>query len=167
MNEVWKEVIGYEGLYQVSNIGRVMRTKSGRGAKAGNIKSNGHSLGYCYVSLCKEGVAKHHYVHRLVAAAFIGECPQGAEVNHIDCDKENNRFDNLEYVTPLENIRHAIKQGRMTPRLKGRLSEQEVKSILALHAEGISQSEIGRRYRVTQSQVSLIVRGKQYIRFLS
>lgn len=69
--------------------------------------------GYRFVILSdRGGIRRKFYVHRLVAAAFVGRCPTGKEVGHIDHDRSNNRFGNLEYVTRRENLHHAIKAGR-------------------------------------------------------
>ena len=108
--EIWKDIEGYEGYYQVSSKGRVRSltrrvynyTKPGRILK---VHDNGHS--YLNVGLSKEGKRnKHAYVHRLVAAAFI-EKPEGCtEVNHKDFNKKNNCVENLEWVTDLQNKKH-------------------------------------------------------------
>jgi hypothetical protein len=69
--------------------------------------------GYRFVSLYDSGVGRQEYVHRLVAAAFIGPCPDGMQVNHKDLDKSNNHFNNLEYVTSQGNMAHAHAAGRL------------------------------------------------------
>lgn len=103
-NEVWKDIAGYEGLYQVSNLGRVKRD--------GRIKTLSVDRGgYLYVWLSKHSKMKCLKVHRLVADAFI-ENPNGKRtVNHIDGNKKNNQVDNLEWATHSENIIHANKTG--------------------------------------------------------
>ena len=97
MNEEWRDVIGYEGLYQVSNFGNV------RG-KRGNL-STADMLGYKRVVLYKDKKKKSLLVHRLVAHAFIGD-NNGLHVNHIDMVRHNNNVENLEYVTHRENLTH-------------------------------------------------------------
>lgn len=110
--ELWRDIRGYEGLYQVSNYGRVKsldRMVKGRCGglqlKRGKIMILEKSRnGYIRVSLKKDGRYKHHSVHRLVYGAFIGEIPDGMQVNHINEKKEDNRLENLNLMTPKENI---------------------------------------------------------------
>jgi hypothetical protein len=119
--ETWKPIQGYEGLYEVSNQGRV------RGVKRTVIKKNGvpftakeciltlHKTkkGYLIADLWKDNKEKRLYVHRLVAMAFIPNPYGYKEVNHKDENKENNTIDNLEWSSRLENVRHGtgIKRG--------------------------------------------------------
>ena len=102
--ELWKDVPGYEGLYQVSNLGRIIRCGRIRKPK------KDHS-GYLVVSLYKEATGKEYKVHRLVAIAFLPNPEGKRSVNHIDGDKENNRVENLEWVTHSENMKHAYATG--------------------------------------------------------
>jgi len=113
MDEVWKSVVGYEGLYSVSNLGRLRRDAGGpRNAKAGRIltqSDRGH--GYLRVDLYRDGSSKTHSVHSLVAEAFIGPRPDGFEIVHDDSMKSHCASDNLEYVTKLENNQRATRMG--------------------------------------------------------
>ena len=125
MNEVWHPVPGWETLYEVSDLGKVRSfdrpviqlSRSGNPVtvvyKAKQLKprpAGGRKDGerYCQVTLAKDNKNFPRYVHHLVVAAFIGPRPDGAEVNHKDCDKTNNALDNLEYVSRDENIAHAL-----------------------------------------------------------
>lgn len=102
MQEIWKEVKGYEGRYSVSNTGKVY---SHIRNKLLNTPATGWSHGgYCFVLLRKDGKGKIKYVHRLVAEAFIPNPKNKPEVNHIDHDNHNNLVTNLEWVTHDENI---------------------------------------------------------------
>ena len=126
--EEWKPCKDYEGLYEVSNLGRVRscdkQVHGGGGKyyfKKGAIKKqNIRKDGYVTVALYKDNKGKHIRVHRLVAHAFI-ENPNPNEykdVNHIDCDRSNNEATNLEWVNPLLNHIHSNNLGRKTkPRL--------------------------------------------------
>lgn len=99
MQEIWKDIKGYEGLYQISNFGRVKRN--------GNILKPIDSHGYKYVHLCnKNHERKNHAIHRLVALTFIYNPSNLPQVNHIDGDKSNNLITNLEWVTATENAYH-------------------------------------------------------------
>ena len=91
MKEVFREIAGYEGLYEVSNLGNVRRV-AGKGCKEIRVlKLVKQSNGYLYVNLYKEGNRKMHRVHRLVAQAFLPNPNNLPEVNHIDEDKTNNK----------------------------------------------------------------------------
>jgi hypothetical protein len=119
MSEVWKAVQGYEGIYEVSSAGNV-RSKD-RMVKLSDArvrclkgrllspKKNGN--GYVFVSLSKDGVAETHYIHRLVAQAFIPNEENKSYVNHLDGAPRNNQIDNLEWVTHAENVQHAYDTG--------------------------------------------------------
>lgn len=117
MNEVWKDIEGYEGIYRVSNLGRVksLDRLDGSGAfrKSRLLKLSLASVGYFRVNLCAKGKYESLYVHRLVAKAFIPNIDNKPSVNHIDGNKKNNSINNLEWVTPKENTTHAISNGLM------------------------------------------------------
>ena len=127
MQEEWKDIDGFEGSYQVSNLGRVrslIRRVDSRIGKDGRRrwriipgrilrqskrpKENGY---YLFVALSKNGKYRCLCVHRLVAKKFVPNPEEKSQVNHKDGNKSNNVATNLEWVTPLENTRHAIKTG--------------------------------------------------------
>ena len=104
LKEVWQDIKGFEGLYAISNKGNVKSLKSGKILKP---YDNG---GYYRITLSKGGKSKRFLVHVLVATHFIGDKPfENAQVNHKDLNKYNNCVTNLEWVSPSENVRHAIK----------------------------------------------------------
>lgn len=105
--EKWKDVEGYEGQYQVSNLGRIASFHAGRGWTL--IATSHSGQYYPTVTLCKRGKKRTFRIHRLVAGAFIANPGNLPEVNHKDMNKANRRADNLEWVTPSQNIGHAIK----------------------------------------------------------
>lgn len=105
MEEIWKEVVGYNGLYQVSNMGRV------RNAKGMIMSQKPSKDGYVRLLLFKDGKYKSEYIHILVAKSFIPNLYNKPEVNHIDANKRNNCVENLEWVTKSENHRHAVNMG--------------------------------------------------------
>jgi len=120
MSERWASVLGYEGLYEVSDLGRIRRigmaAKTGKGhgggARIGRIlKPQKHRGGYRAVQLWKDGKLRNFLVHIIVAHAFLGPTPKGKEVNHDDGHKPNCAASNLEYLTRAENIKHAYRTG--------------------------------------------------------
>lgn len=118
--EVWKDILGYEGLYQVSNMGRVRsldrEVADGSGVRIANgkvLKSEMLQNDYLRVGLHKDGKRKWFLVHRLVYAAFNGEIPDGLQVNHIDEDKTNNRLENLNLMTPKQNTNFGTRNQRV------------------------------------------------------
>lgn len=116
IDEVWKDVGGYEGLYQVSNLGRIRRllfvnnvcVKPKETIVTPSVKDND----YLYISLHKNGYRKNKYVHRLVAEAFLPNPNNHPVVNHIDYDVTNNSVDNLEWCSQKHNAIHSAKHMR-------------------------------------------------------
>lgn len=113
--EIWKDIKDYEGLYQVSNLGNIKSLQKWNGARGKHFyepceriltpTDNGH--GYCIIGLVKNHFRKNHYVHRLVAEAFI-ENPYGyPQINHKDYNRKNNNVDNLEWCTSKQNTQYS------------------------------------------------------------
>ena len=118
MKEIWKDVVGYEKSYEVSNLGRVRskrRFVSGRGrglhASGGRLIKPFNRYAYVGVVLSQNGKATQYYLHRVVATAFVPNPNNRAEVNHKDGDKHNNVASNLEWVSHSENGLHAYRIG--------------------------------------------------------
>lgn len=111
--KIFKDIKGYEGLYQVNQLGEVLslqRYKPNGQIVKEKIKAQGdNGNGYKFVNLYKNGISKNFYVHRLVASAFISDIPKDMDINHINGIKKDNKLSNLEIVTRSENIRHAFK----------------------------------------------------------
>lgn len=103
--EIWKDIKDYEGLYKISNLGRVKNKKNYI------LKLRKDRKGYLIAYLYKKQKMKCKKVHRLVAQAFIENNNNKPQINHINGLKEDNKVENLEWVTPSENINHAYKKG--------------------------------------------------------
>lgn len=112
--EEWRPVPGYEGYYEVSDLGHVRRLKQASGTQTERILKllpQGHKGEYQSVVLSRHSQIKSFPVHRLVALAFIGPLPRRHEINHKNGIKTDNRPANLEYVTKSENQLHALRTG--------------------------------------------------------
>lgn len=131
--ERWRDIIGYEGIYKISNLGRIqsLPRKRVKGKMLNPAKNN---RGYLRVALCFEGKVRYDSVHRLVAETFIENPKNLPEVNHIDGNKLNNNVANLEWVTKGQNQIHAYKTGlRKTTKKQRETSRRNI--------------EIARQYR--------------------
>lgn len=162
MEEQWKDIAGYEGLYQVSNLGRVRsldREDSGGRKRKGRVLRAGNVCGYPFVNLSKNGQQHVVRVHRLVAEAFLGPCPEGLSVNHKDCDKANNRADNLEYITHSENIRHAAENG-----LLGKLTREQVQAIRYIYQRNrrFPVDLVANKFGVSEAVIKSVVGARAY-----
>ena len=172
--ELWKPVVGSDGLYEVSNQGQVRRSRPGKGTRVGRIlKPIITPYGYSSVTICADNLHRRVFIHRLVAEAFIGPIPDGNEINHIDGCKTNNSVGNLEIVTRSENIRHAFKHGFYdSPRagfqsgsanLNAKLKESDVIHILlCLRLDVSTVRELAKRHGVNPETVYDIVHGKTW-----
>lgn len=166
MEEVWKPVEDYEGLYEVSNLGNVKSIGPGHRRKRGNLSPEAGKYGHKRVLLYKDGQREKWLVHRLVAFAFLGVPPEKYEVNHIDFDPTNNHVDNLEWVPHRDNILHsrdrlARKRGESHGRSK--LTAEQAQAIKDRYAQGgISFAKLAKEFDVSPQQCHKIVRGMKW-----
>ena len=118
MQEIWKDIPGYEGLYQASNLGRIRSLKRN---KVRILKPCRNKNGYYMVNLYRNNVSKVSSVHRLVWLVFNGPVPEGLQINHRDEDKANNALLNLELVTPSQNVNYGTRNKRISEKLGKRI----------------------------------------------
>lgn len=153
MKEVWKDVVGYEGFYQVSNLGRIK--------SASRIDSAGHQLqgkflklddskGYLRVRLSKNGIKTRFQVHRLVLIAFTHD--SNLQVNHKDEDKHNNKLSNLEWMTAKENCNY----GTRNQRFGAKIAKKVTNGTLIFD----SVTKAGEYYGLHQTTISSALTGK-------
>lgn len=171
MNDDWRDVVGYEGIYSVNARGEVKRLVSRFGHAAGGLMAVGINAKnkYAYVCLCRDGKAKTTRLHKVVAAAFYGPCPNGMQINHKDGRKTNNAANNLEYVTQSENMLHAYRNGLQKPRLGSdvvfsKLTVSQVEQIMLLEGTA-THFEIGKRFGVDRKTISSIYSGFSWSHF--
>jgi hypothetical protein len=152
--EQWRPVVGYLGLYEVSSEGRVRSCKR-RLKPLAQVKNK---RGYLQVNIYRDGQVRNFLVHRLVARSFIGEIPEGWQVNHKNGRKKDNRVENLELCTPEQNRKHAWELGLCRPKRgeanpKAKLTEDDVRAIRRLRAQGVTARKVGDKFGVTERTV--------------
>lgn len=112
--EIWRDITGYEGLYQISNLGNVKSLGNNKTRKDKVLKQIKNKSGYLHVNLCKKGKSKIHKTHRLVAQAFLPNPYNFTDVNHKDEVKTNNNVENLEWCTREYNNNYGSHNERST-----------------------------------------------------
>lgn len=122
LNEVWKDIDGYDGKYQVSNLGQIRSTYSGKKHRITILKPMVQKNGYLYVALWKDNKKKNKLIHRLVALAFVDNPNDYPEVNHKDENKENNVAENLEWCEHIYNMNYGEIKEKISNANKGKIS---------------------------------------------
>ena len=179
MKEIWKDVLGYEGLYQVSNYGRL---KCLNKIRVGFSYKNGKTTNRFYpeklmklskfdryygAGLRKNGKYKTMLIHRLVAIAFIENPLNKPNINHIDFNTKNNTIHNIEWCTQYENIHHTMSNGR-NRQMKGednghaKFKNFQIPEIKRMRSSGLTQKQISEYYGVHQVTICKILTGKTY-----
>lgn len=169
--EVWKDIQGYEGYYQVSSFGRVRslnrmveRSDGTFQRVKGRVLKQTIRNKYMRVILAKDNKINHQSVHRLVAKAFVENEDDKEYVHHIDGDKFNNNACNLQWVTPYENSHHAKTEGLYCSgenHVQSKIKNKDIPRILNLYyVEGLYQKDIGEMFNLSQTAISSVVRGK-------
>lgn len=165
-DEIWKDVVGYEGLYKVSSLGRVKSlarwvsfkdTKRSVPERILSTKTNGNDYPGC--NLSKAGKKKMHRVHRIVMRAFVGECPDGQEVLHLDSDKGNSELSNLRYGTHACNMAFKAEDGTDQSgeeHYKAGFSDAEIIEIRKMYDTGVSAIKIAKVFGCKDGTISAI-----------
>jgi hypothetical protein len=166
--EVWKDIAGYEGLYQVSNMGNVKTMSRLHRIDRPYVKQERllnpptNSTGYKQVALYRDKKGVIHSVHKLVATAFLERQPHHQVINHKDGVKANNTVDNLEWCTYGHNQSHAIRTGLIKlpkgeDHYASKLTNAQRQEIVYLRSKGMKQKEIAGIYGIMQQNVSKLL----------
>lgn len=155
MEEVWKDIVGYEGLYQVSNLGRVKSLRRKYRTKEKILKQTDNGFGYLYVKLTKGSKSSNFRTHRLVAIAFVPNPNNFTIVDHINGDRTDSRSFNLRWVESYkENNNNPITYKRITEALTNRVCKP-VQQILngEIVAEFKSAADAGRKLNICDGPI--------------
>lgn len=164
--EIWKNIDGYEGLYQVSSLGNVKslerhRENSVKLTPGRILKGILNDKGYYSVRLYKNKKPNFHSVSRLVAQTFIRNPKNKPEVNHISGNTKDNSVTNLEWVTHAENMEHAVNTGLMPKgeqNARSKIKECDVKNIREMYAKGgISTRALSEKFNIGKTAIWQIV----------
>jgi len=163
MEEVWKDIPGYEGIYQASNTGKIKSLPRMCGKfhkEPGRILIASEQNGYPRVALCKDGKGKNFKVHKLVALTFLGPRPEGQEVMHLDGNKKNPELPNLRYGSRKCNAAFKIDHGTYGKNRK--LNMYQIGRIREYLSVGITGAELARHFKVSGKTIYSIRDGESY-----
>lgn len=160
MKEIWRDIEGYENLYQISNLGRVKSLGNDKTRKEKILKVCRHTFGYLLVGLFKDGNQKSYYIHRLVACAFLPNPDNLSEINHKDEDKTNNRVENLEWCNRKYNMNYGTRTERQ---LENTNNPKRRKQVICIETGKIypSTMQVERELGFNKSGISHACRGNQ------
>ncbi len=157
----YRDVIGYEKYYRIYDNGDIFSYRKGF------LEPQLNNDGYYSITLCVDYKIKRFLVHRLLFLNFVGDIPDGLQINHIDGVKTNNNLSNLELCTPLENTRHAWSLGLVKKKLGeqtslAKITETKVREIRKLFKLGLTQVEIAKKFNIHQTNVHYIISNKTW-----
>ena len=165
-NEIWKDIPEYEGLYQVSNLGRVKNLNNYHSKKETFVKPYKSPRGYLKISLSKNRTRKYFLAHRLVAFAFIENVENKPFINHINGIKDDNRVENLEWCTNEENKNHALNNNLyklLDNHSRAILNVEKVKQIkIILRTQKRTVRSIAKEYGVKEGVIHAIKQNKSW-----
>jgi hypothetical protein len=153
--EIWKPVVGFEGIYEVSNHGQIRSLKTGKIKKITIDKSTNRP----FLNLWKNNKQFVVRVHKLVLEAFVGKCPKGLECCHNDGNSFNNHIDNLRWDTHQSNIHDRIKHGTSNRGERCGTAKLTLEQVRAIRKDTRLQKEIAAQYGVNQNTISRIKNG--------
>ena len=149
--------------YYINRKGVIYRasyvTNDGRYIKSKIVTQSLGKNGYYYVNLRSDGKTKLAYVHRIMAETYVDNPENKEQVNHINGDKEDNRIENLEWVTPKENTQHSIYHGLTPVGEKAHKSKLTLKEVISIRSSKCSNTELAKKYGVSRAQVYRIKKG--------
>lgn len=169
MKEIWKDIEGYEELYQVSNLGRIkaLRKRVHKIIKGKEcyplcrekiLKISNHNRnGYLKINITKNNIPKTYEIHRLVAQAFIANQNNLPQVNHKNGIKTDNRVENLEWVTVSQNHKHAFENGLKKPTSKKVIQYSKNNKFIK---QWDSMTEASKKMNICKTDISACARGK-------
>lgn len=171
MNEEWRDVVGFECYYEVSNIGNVRRKKGTSRLQCKQLKGIPDKDGYFRVNLKVKCKTHTKRIHRLVAMAFIDNVEQKEQINHINGIKNDNRVENLEWCSNSENRIHAYLTGlqnglsrRGVKNNFNKLTNEEIIKIKSLYDKknGMTMKRIAEKFNVTEGCIQRIISKKNW-----
>ena len=162
LNEIWKDIPNYEGLYQASNLGRI-RNLHPRYKNRVYLSGIISRYGYLRVSLCKNGCIKQFFIHRLVWEAFNGKIPEGMQVNHINEIKIDNRLSNLNLMTAKMNTNWGTGIKRRADKQSKAILQYTINMVLI--KEYKSLSEVHEKFGYSEGNISMCCNNKRKIAY--
>lgn len=172
--EIFVPAKGYEGYYEVSNIGNIKSLSKRIPCSSGKtrllpekiLSNKPHIFGYVCRHFFKDKVGKYHFIHRMQWASFFGPIPPGKDINHINGIKNDNRLCNLELVTKKENIQHAIRTGLFNNKgenhTNSKLNPEKVREIRRMRKGGDTIKHIASVFKLNRCYTSLVATGKRW-----
>jgi len=162
MEEIWKPIRGFSGVYEVSNLGRVKSNHKRMSYNKGILRQYKSKKGYMSIVLDPRGKCKFMYTHRLVAQHFILNSKKRKEVNHIDNNPSNNNVLNLEWLTKKQNIKYSIKQNRNVKGEQVKTHKLKKEDIKYIRSCGKDAEKLAYIFNVSKKHIIQIIKGKTW-----